>query len=343
MTVKEIAKLCNVSTATVSNILNGKGKASEETVAKVMEVVKKTNYKPNPMAQLLRTNISKTIGVIAEDIAQFTTPDILEGIMEECENSGYRVLVENMRCYSRWGDKWYDSDEEFQRVLRLAIEDMKTVRVDGAIYIAGHTREIVGFSESFDVPNVVTHAFSSSPKAISVMADDVKGGYDVTKYLLDKGHRKIGYIGGRKDNLHTIRRLEGYQKALYEYGVLYNPAIVTFGNWDRQSGYECMKKLAGADITAVFSNNDQMSGGAYEYLNEIGKTPGKDMSIASFDNMVVAEYLIPGLTTMALNLKEIGRVSARKLFEEFEENSEIGQKIFVPGYFMERESVCDIN
>ena len=340
MTAKEIAQICNVSTATVSNILNGKGKASEETVRKVMEVVEKNNYRPNPIAQGLRTKVSRTIGVIAEDIAQFTTPDILEGIMEECEKSDYRVFVENLRCYSRWGDKWYDNSVDLQRVLGMSIEDLMAFQVDGAIYIAGHTREIIGFSEKIKIPNVVTYAYSTSDSATSVMIDDVKGGYDATRYLLNAGHTKIGFMGGRKDNLHTIRRLEGYQKALYEAGILYNPEIVCFGNWDKQSGYKCIKELGIEKMTAMFCANDQMSGGIYEYLNEIGKMPGEDLSVVGFDDMVIAQFFIPGLTTCAIDLKQIGRVAARKLIDAIENPRDYeSRNVYVPCNFVERASV----
>lgn len=343
MTAKEIAKLCNVSTATVSNILNGKGKASEETVQRVMAVVQEMNYRPNPIAQGLRTRVSNTIGIIADDIAQFTTPDILEGIMEVCEDEGYKVLVENLRCYSRWGEKWYRGADDYQRVLKESIEDFSAVNVDGFIYVAGHTREIVGFIENINVPGVIAHSFSSAENSISVMLDDVGGGYDITRYLIEKGHTRIGFIGGRKDNMHTLRRLEGYQKALFERGILYNPQLVRFGNWERSGGYSCMKELENEDLTAIFCINDQMCGGVYDYLEEKGLIAGKDISVAGYDDMVIAQYFRPGLTTMAIDLKEIGRISARELIAVFNGAERIpSKKIFVPCKMIERKSVAKL-
>lgn len=343
MTAKEIAKICNVSTATVSNILNGKGKASEETVQRVMAVVQQTNYRPNPIAQGLRTRVSKTIGIIADDIAQFTTPDILEGIMEVCEKEGYRVLVENLRCYSRWGEKWFRGADDYQKVLKMSIEDLASVNVDGFIYVAGHTREIVGFFENIEVPGVIAHSFSTVPESISVMLDDVGGGYEITKYLLEKGHSQIAFIGGRKDNMHTLRRLEGYQKALYEKGILYNPHLVHFGNWERSGGYSCMKQLESEKYTAVFCINDQMCGGVYDYLEEHNLIAGKDISVAGYDDMVIAQYFRPGLTTMAIDLKEIGHRSAKELIAVFNgAEREKSKKVFIPCKMIERKSVCSL-
>ena len=121
ITLKEIAKECGVSTATVSNILNGKNKVSQETRERVLEVVKERGYKLNYVAQGLRRQKTQTIGVIAEDIAQFTTPEIIEGIMEVCEERGYRTIVQNLRLYSRWQDLWFDNERMYYSVMDPAV------------------------------------------------------------------------------------------------------------------------------------------------------------------------------------------------------------------------------
>lgn len=340
MTTKDIAELCGVSTATVSNIINGKGKASTSTVQKVMEIVEKYNYKPNYIAQGLRKKVTNTIGVVAEDIAQFTTPDILDGVMAECEEKGYRVIVENLRFYSRWRDQWYDSDVDIQSKLMPALEELKAVHVDGAIYIAGHAREIKGFAENLKVPNVIAYAFSNAGNTTSIMIDDVLGGYDMTKYLLDKGHKRIGFLGGRSDNLHTLRRLEGYKKALAERNIEFDEDLVEYADWSRESACACMHKLLEKSITAVFCMSDTMCGGIYDCLEEKNLIPGKDISVAGYDDSLVAAYFKPGLTTMAINLKEIGRAAARQLISIMKDEFEAeGQKIYIPCKLVERKSV----
>ncbi|MBQ6765623.1 MAG: LacI family DNA-binding transcriptional regulator, partial [Paludibacteraceae bacterium] len=107
VTLKEVAERCNVSATTVSNVINGKAKTSEETKNRIMQVIKETGYKPNTIAQGLRVKKTRTIAVIAEDIAQFTSPPMIESIMETCEKKGYRVVVHNLRLYDRWSDTWY--------------------------------------------------------------------------------------------------------------------------------------------------------------------------------------------------------------------------------------------
>ncbi|MCR5425265.1 MAG: LacI family transcriptional regulator [Lachnospiraceae bacterium] len=342
MTVKEIAKICNVSPATVSNILNGRHKASAETVERVMEVVRSTNYRPNPMAKSLRTKVTKTIGIIAEDIAQFTTPDILEGLMAVLEDAGYKTLCINLRLYARWGDVWYNSEESIQSVLRPAIEELKSVQIDGAVYIAGHVRNIKGFCEAIGVPNVITHAYSDRGVTASVMLDDVDGGYRITQYLIDHGHRNIGFVGGQSDNAHTIRRLEGYRKALKEAGIKYDSNLVMFGNWERISGAQCMDCLLTQrkKITAVFSVSDQMAGGVYDSLEAHGLRAGRDISVVGYDDMVIARYFRPGLTTMRMRLKEMGQKSGEMLLDMLSGSEQYqGKQVYLPCELVERESV----
>ena len=108
VTLKEIAYLCGVSPTTVSNVINGKAKTSEETRQKILQVIDETGFKPNIMAKGLRIKSSRTIAIIAEDLAQFTSPPIIESIMEACEQKDYRVIVHNLRLYDRWQDTWYN-------------------------------------------------------------------------------------------------------------------------------------------------------------------------------------------------------------------------------------------
>ena len=214
VTLKEIAKECRVSPATVSNILNGKPKVSEETRQRVLDTVEKRGYRPNYIAQGLRNQKTKTIGIIAEDIAQFTTPEIVDGIMSRCEEKGYRAVVKNLRLYARWSDSWYDNESSYHSILDPTLKELESIRVDGIIYIAGHARVIHCFSEDFKTPAVMAYAFTDNRRVPSVAIDDKKSACEMIHYLISRGHRKIGVIGGRENNIHTQQRLQGYQLSL---------------------------------------------------------------------------------------------------------------------------------
>lgn len=315
VTLKEIAKRCNVSVTTVSNILNGKPKVSEETKKLVMDVVEELGYQPNYIAQGLRRQKTHTIGIIADDISEFSTPKMIETIMAYCELKGYRTVVQNLRLFSRWGDEWYDKDQGYKAALDVALNEFLSIKVDGMIYVGSYARVIRCFPEKFPVPIVMAYARLESDKVSSIMIDDEKGGYDMTKYLLSMGHKKIGLIGGRADNIHTQKRLEGYKRALAEEGIEYAPLRVRFGSWDRMNGQIAMESLLETDITAVFCMADQIAGGAYDCLERHGLLVGKDISVVGFDNQTISEYLKPALTTMKLPLVEIGNKAIQELLE----------------------------
>lgn len=341
VTIKEIAQYCNVSATTVSNILNGRGKAGEETTQKVLQAVKEMGYQPNYIAQGLRNKKTKTIGIIAEDIAQFTTPGMIESIMEYCESKGYRTIVQNLRLYARWNDKWYHKDKEYHSIFDPALQELLSVKVDGIIYIAGHARLIHCFPENMQIPAVMAYAYSENKAVPSIVIDDEKSAYEVVKHLLDMGHRRIGVIGGEQNNIHTQKRLLGYQNALFDARVFFEPQLVRYGNFERACGYQQAGQLIDAGVTAIFCMTDRIAGGVYDCLEERGLVVGKDISVVGFDDQEIAQYFRPQLTTTKLPLREIGYQSAKILIDQIEktEGAEELTEIFVPCEMQYRNSV----
>lgn len=349
ITLKEIAEECKVSATTVSNILNGKPKVSEETKARVLAIVKKRGYRPNYIAQGLRNQKTRTIGIVAEDIVQFTTPAMVESIMACCEEKGYRTVLQNLRLYARWRDSWFDDEKAYRSVLEPALQEMSSIKVDGLIYVAGHTRALSDFSEEFRKPRVIAYAYEQTAQCPSIIIDDEQGGYDMMKYLLSMGHRRIGVIAGRADNIHSQKRLLGLQKALFEAGVPYNPEWVRYGEWDRASGYREASSLVETGVSVIFCLADLMARGVYDYLEEQGIRVGEEISVAGFDNNDAAEYSSPGITTMKLPLFEIGHRAAELLLNRLEnETEEMPQTtqelgIAIPCTLLERQSVKRIS
>ena len=342
ITLKGIAQTCGVSISTVSNILNGKSNVSESTKRKVLEVVQQTGYQPNYFAQGMRKQKTRIIGIIVEDLDVFSTTPIVEAIMADCDDMNYRTVLVNLRLYDKWQDAWYNDEIKLHSVLQPSIKELLSIKVDAIVYVAGHCRIINCFSDDFTIPAVVVYGISKSPKFPSIVIDDEKGGYDVTKYLISMGHRRIGVIAGAADNLHTQKRMLGYQKALFEAGILYNPDLVRFGDWMRHSGYREMEILSREDITAVFCMNDIMAGGAYDYLYEHGIKVGHDLSLAGYDNKEISEYLRPNLTTSEIQLNMIGKVSAKIILDMLEDNclkSNNQDMIKIPCKMIIRESV----
>ena len=340
MTIKEIAKLCDVSVSTVSNVINGKNKAGSDTAKRVLKVIEENGYKPSYIAKGLRTKSTNMIGIIVEDIILFNIHNIINGIMECCEQNGYTIILENMRLYARKNGTWFQDKKKYQLELESALTKMDEINVDGIIYVAGHERIISKYERELRVPMVMAYSFSQTNNISSVVIDDEQGGYDMTKYLLSKGHRKVGVIGGECNNLHSFLRLKGYKRALSEEQILFDPLLVESGGWEREVGYSIVADIIARGATAVFCMSDMIAAGVYDYLNENNIEISKDISVVGYDNQILAEYLIPTLTTMELPLDSIGFQAAQKLIgiikgEEVNNNEELKVRCTL----IERDSV----
>lgn len=346
ITLKEIAKLCNVSPSTVSNILNGRSNVSAQTKLRVLECVKETGYQPNYFAQSMRKQNSRVISIITEDLTAFGTNPIVEAIMAQCEANDYRSILINLRLYRKWGSGWYNEEEKLSASLTPLIQEALSIKVDGIIYVAGHCRYVECYPANFPIPTVIAYAISKDNQYPSIIIDDEKGGYDIAKYLARRGHRNIGVIAGVADNLHTRYRLLGYQKALFEEGIPFNPSWVFHGNWKRMSGYNGAKQLCHDGITALFCMNDDMAAGAYDYLYDQNLKIGQDISIIGYDNMELSNYLRPRLTTNEIPLSEIGKKAAEMMLGILNGAVDGGHPavtVRMPCTMIERDSVATIN
>lgn len=317
VTIKDIANLCGVSISTVSNVLNGKNhKVSESVATKIRDAVDQLGYKPNYIAKNLRASSTRTIGIIAEDLIQFSIPAIIEGIMGCCEEQGYDVIIENMRLFGRWHGAWLNDDALFQSALQPVLTKMEASNVDGIIYVAGHEHLVKNLKSTRELPIVMVYSIPEDSSIVSYRLDDVEGGYCAFKHLLSKGHDKIGVIGGEPNNNHTINRMIGVQKAMFEAGKLFDPDMVEYRRWTKEGGYEGIKSLLRKekDLTAVFCMSDIIAAGAYAYLREVGLVVGKDISIIGYDNHEISSFISPQMSTIYLPLLEMGAQSSNMLF-----------------------------
>ena len=329
-TIKEIARECNVSVATVSNILNHKPGASDETRKMVMRKIKELNYTPNSIARNLKTKNSRSIGVIVEDMTIFSIPDIVDGITEHCEEKNYQILLINLRLFKKYQDTYYHRDDYYDMV-RDEIWKLIAKQVEGIIYVAAHERTLQCIPEDLPIPAVMAYGYTESRKVPSVVVNDEDGAYQITMHVIGRGHKKIGVITGKNDSPHAQERLVGYQRALYESGLLYNPSVICTGDWTRLSGYECTDRLLEQGVTAIFCMNDLMAGGVYDRLEELELKPGEDISIVGYDNRELSGYYKPPLSTITLPLHDIGYEASEIILEmlkgEYAENGDAIHRI----------------
>lgn len=345
VTIKDIAAECKVSIATVSNIINGRHKASPETEKRVLEAIERLGYRRNNIASSLRSRKSHTIGIIIEDISLFTVPPIVESIMSFLEEYKYDTVVYNLRFYSRWPDTWQDQTKKLHPVISQAVSDMQARMVDGIIYVAMYQREADIFRDDPYIPVVMAYAEEKNPFVPSVVVDAEASAYEATSYLIKNGHRKIGVIGSEPEKQYTAARLNGVKKALREIGEELPERYMYCKGYEKSNGYDAAALLIKEDITAFFCMTDRLAGGVYQYLQEQKISVGRDISVIGYGGRELAAYLVPGLSTMALPLAEIGRTAASLLLQcmEAEIPRPDHQVIKLPCYLVSRDSVASLN
>ncbi|MBR6340760.1 MAG: LacI family DNA-binding transcriptional regulator [Treponema sp.] len=339
ITLKELAAKCNVSIATISNILNGKSNVSEKTKERVLKIVKETGYKPNYMARTLRARKTNTVGLIIDDIGAFSSPLLVEGVLDTLEEMGYKAIIETLRLYTKWDNK--PDSAEYKNIVNASVEEMLSIKVDGIIFIAAHAHNIEYFSDNLEVPTVIAYAYQSANTLPTIKIDDFESSYQMTNYLISRGHKKIAVIQGGATGTHEQDRFAGFEKALKEAGLKADKKLVEMGYWSREGGREACRKLfeKGGDFTCIFCFNDLMAAGVYDYLYQNGKVPGKDYAVAGFDNREMSDYLSPSLTTMDIPLEEIGRQSAQVLLKKIDGTQIPDNDIKIPCRLIERKSV----
>lgn len=338
-TIKEIARACNVSVATVSNVMNKKGAVGEETRKRILKVIEDMEYTPNYIAKNLKTKNTRSIGVIAEDMTVFAIPDIIDGITECCEKEDYQILLVNLRLYKKFSDTYYQNND-YKTIVYKEIKKLQSKQVEGIIYISAHERLINVIPEQLKIPTVVAYGFTDKEEIPSIVIDDRNAAKEIIQYLISYGHRKIGVLAGKKDSVHTLARLEGYQKALFEGNILYDLNLVAYGDWDRLSGYRNADRLINKGVTAIFCMNDFIAGGVYDRLYELGKKVGTDIAVVGYDNREMASYEKPPLTTVGLPLHDIGTRAGEVIIGLLEKKEQIDHGIYsIPCIPYLRESV----
>ena len=336
-TLKEIARRANVSIATVSKALNGKGGASQKTLDKILALAEELNYTPNLYAKNLVRQESRTLGLITEDLTVFNTPEIVDSINETCEKYHYHYILGNLRINKRFGHDFSYSATYHQLVADM-INTMLSKQVEGIIYIGCTNNAIPYLPATSSIPYVCAYCYSNEPSISSVIYDDLKAAYNVTSLLIAQGHKNIGMICGLPDSEATVNRTAGYKAALADHGIPYDPAIVSNGDWSQDSGYNICPGILSRQVTAIFAHNDVMAVGVIDYCNDNKITVGKDLALVGFDNRQISMICRPQLTTVALPLAEIGSCAASTMIDILTGKTPSDQKIMLSCPIIERDT-----
>lgn len=323
VTIKDIARECGVSTSAVSLVLNGRNtRISEETQQKITDAAKKYNYRPNKLAVSLLKKETSTFGVIIPDISNIFFAEFCKGCETAARECGYMLMIM--------------SSDEFPADNMKHINAFIDNQVDGIIYVAPSNienrsiHEICSKIASADIPFVAVDRALDLPFAKSVLVDNVHGGYIATRHLLELGHERIGCLTGPLCNKISRDRLEGYQIALKEWKIPYDPDLVLEGDFSVDSGSESLPHMLLHQATALFCFNDMMALGVYRALQNNGVRFPDEMSLVGYDDIFVTSLLETPMTTVRQPAYEIGSASIRMLLALVQGTTDIDNMVFTP-------------
>lgn len=310
-TLKDIADAVNLSVATVSLILNDKGKRiNPQTIKLVKEMAKKIDYHPNVMAQSLVKRRTRTIGLIVPNIQNIFFAELAKYISDFFKERGYTLLLCNTD---------YDIKEDIRQ-----LKSLKANLVAGIIGVLTNSEDTNYLAEidkiyADKIPFVILDRQIKGHNCPYIGTDNLNGASLAVQYLIGNHHKRIALVKGPYDSFSADQRFAGYKKALSEAGIEYDEKIVFPGDYQAESGYRAGKKIVqDSSISAVFVCNDMMAYGVYQAVNENGKRIGKDLSVVGFDDLPFSALLEVPLTSVHQNVKGIADCAAERLMAQIE-------------------------
>jgi LacI family transcriptional regulator len=301
VTIKEVARRAGVSVATVSRVLNRRDPVREETRAEVLAAVAALRYVPSGVARSLSMRQTDAIGVVLPDLHGEFFSEVIRGLDRVARGSGYHLLLSGS----------HSDPAEVEAVLR-AIHG----RVDGLIAMLPDL-DVAALADRLppEIPVLLLNGAEGAPWG-GISIDNEGGALAVTRHLIGLGHRRIAFVGGPEKNSDARERLRGYQAGLAEAGL---EEWLEAGDFSEDAGYAAGRRLLAAartstgGPTAVFAANDATAIGILCALREGGLAVPGDIALAGFDDIPVARYVLPALTTVHVAIDELGRRAMERL------------------------------
>lgn len=334
--IKDLAKAAGVSITTVSRALNGYSDVSEKTRSRIKKLADEMSYRPNAQAQSLVLKKTNTIGVIMSDIKRSSAKDafafeVLCGINDRASELNYDIIL-------------FSTNPNKQ--LKKTYSDLCRERsVDGAI-LQGlrmndlYLKEVINQSH---FPCVLIDIPVAGDWVGHVTTDNVNGSREAVLHLIELGHTRIAMINGYDEAAVSRERLSGYMLALQERGISYDPEMVYDGRFSEEGGMEAMTHILDRhpEVTAVFCSSDLMALGAMRTLERMGRAVPESMSIVGYDDISIASYCSPKLTTVRQEKYELGYQSAQLLIDMLE-GRQVRHKVVLSNELIIRDSTSRV-
>ncbi len=292
-TIKDVAREASVSVATVSRVFNGAAVVREETARRVREVAANLRYTPHTGARSLITNRTDTLGVLLPDLYGEFFSELIHGIDVTARKEGYHILVSR---------SWEGRSE-----IEEAMRSMRG-RVDGLLLMSPDVHADSLLNVPADLPVVLLCSPSHGQELDSVTIQNFHGAKEMVAHLIAVGHKRIAIIKGSVGNFDAAERLRGYRAALKEAGLAADPKLERQGDFTEAGGFAVALELMSLKMrpTAVFAANDSMAIGALSAFRQSGVRVPEEMAIAGFDDIPLARYMDPQLSSVRVNIAGLG-------------------------------------
>ncbi len=301
-TIRDVARKAGVSHQTVSRVINKRDDVLPETRALVEAAIKELGYRPSAIARSMAEGKTRTLACISPNLTDYTFASMIEGAEQEARKHGYFLLSSSAA-----------DVESFQALVEELVSHR---RVDGLIIINPYADARQDYIPA-NFPLVFVGAHARQESVCSVSLDDEKTAYEATRYLISLGHSNIAMITGPMEEDCSQDRVDGYTRALKEAGIQVDSTRIIEGDWSATSGKDALLGLAneGHLPTAVFAQNDRMALGVLHTARDMGLSVPGQLAVIGLDDMPLASYFDPPLTTMKQDMPSIGQEATRLLLE----------------------------
>jgi LacI family transcriptional regulator len=326
ITIQDVARAAGVSVSTVSRVLNDKDDVAPETYRRVREVIQEMGYTSSLAARSMRSRRTNVIGLIVPDVADSFSIQVMKGVNQAIFELDYDLII-----YTSGSIKKRSAAERERYFVSLLNGSI----TDGVVIV---TPAATNFSTA--APVVTIDPNSECPECLTVIATNHAGAMAAMEYLIDLGHRRIGFISGRPDLQSAEQRLQGYQDALRLANIPLDPDLIAAGDFSIETSRLCTRELLSLSNppTAIFAANDQSALGTIETAREMGLRVPEDLSVVGFDNIPEATHFNPVLTTVDQFIEQMGRVAAEKLIGMIQGESLESDSYRMPTQLVVRDS-----
>ena len=300
-TIHDVAAAAGVSVSTVSRVLNDKDDVADETYDRVQQIIDELGYASSLAARGMRSSRTNVIGLIMPDVAAPYSVAVLQGVNQAIAQLDYDLIV-----YTN-GDARKNASAAHEAYFVSLLNGSVT---DGVIVV---TPVATNFSTA--APIVAIDPNNESPECPAIISTNREGALQAMNYLVNLGHRRIGFINGRSELVSASRRLQGYADGLAAAGIPFDPNLIETGDYTTETAVICAHRLLDLDNppTAIFAANDQTAMGVYQAAKEIGLRVPEDLSVIGFDNLREFVYMDPPLTTIDQFISEMGTIAVEML------------------------------